>query len=99
MGDKSEYTVKNSGMIKLFQAREILVSDIPAGDGKIDNLFTVFSPANDARKFGSYVSFHWWNGQKLAAEQLLAGQSVRTAIPSFQPATKTRALMHSFFSR
>jgi hypothetical protein len=50
MGDKSEYTVKNSGMIKLFQAREILVSDIPAGDGKMDNLFTVCSPPNDERK-------------------------------------------------
>ncbi len=31
-------------IIKLFPARESLVSDIPAGDGKIDNLFyTLFS--------------------------------------------------------
>ncbi len=27
------------GIIKLFPTRESLVSDIPAGDGKIDNLF------------------------------------------------------------
>jgi hypothetical protein len=27
------------GIIKLFPARERLVSDIPAGDGKIENLF------------------------------------------------------------
>jgi hypothetical protein len=32
------------------------------------------------------------------AEQLLAGQPVRTAFPSFHPATKTRALTHSFLS-
>jgi hypothetical protein len=29
------------GIIKLFPARESLVSDNPAGDGKIANLFTV----------------------------------------------------------
>ncbi len=28
-----------TGIIKLFPATESLVSDIPAGDGKIDNLF------------------------------------------------------------
>jgi hypothetical protein len=28
-----------AGIIKLFPARESLVSDIPAGDGKNDNLF------------------------------------------------------------
>ncbi len=28
-----------AGIIKLFQARDSLVSDIPAGDGKINNLF------------------------------------------------------------
>jgi hypothetical protein len=27
------------GIMKLFLAREILVNDIPAGDGQIDNLF------------------------------------------------------------
>jgi hypothetical protein len=27
------------GIIKLFPARETLVGDIPAGDGKIDNFF------------------------------------------------------------
>ncbi len=34
-----------AGIIKLFPARGELVSDIPAGDGKIDNLFySVRSP-------------------------------------------------------
>jgi hypothetical protein len=31
------------GIIKLFPARENLVSDIPAGDGKIVNFFTVYN--------------------------------------------------------
>ncbi len=37
------YTVKKvmdwPGIIQLFPARESLISDIPAGDGKIANLF------------------------------------------------------------
>ncbi len=32
-------TVHWPGIIKLFPARESLVNDFPAGDGKIDNLF------------------------------------------------------------
>jgi hypothetical protein len=43
-----------------------------------------------------------WNWQKPAADhsssQPLAGQSVRTAFPSFYHATKMRDLTHSFFS-
>jgi hypothetical protein len=38
-------TLKNSpwpGIIKLFPPREILVSDIPTGDGKIASFFTVY---------------------------------------------------------
>jgi hypothetical protein len=31
-----------TGIIKLFPSRESLDSDILAGDGKIDNLFTVY---------------------------------------------------------
>ncbi len=41
-------TYQNSpwpGITKLFPARESLVSDIPAGDGKIDNIFfTMYLP-------------------------------------------------------
>jgi hypothetical protein len=32
--------LSSPGIIKLFPARESLVSDIPAGDGKNDNLFS-----------------------------------------------------------
>ncbi len=40
-GINDYYTVKNvsAGITKLFPARERLVSEIPAGNGKIANLF------------------------------------------------------------
>ncbi len=37
--DVTDQILPGRGIIKLFTARECLVSDIPAGDGKIDSLF------------------------------------------------------------
>jgi hypothetical protein len=43
-------SIPGSGIINLFTATENLVSDIPAGDGKIDNLFLqcIVLPAGDS---------------------------------------------------
>jgi hypothetical protein len=38
------------GILKLFLARESLVSDIPARDGKIANFFTVYKRTKTAQK-------------------------------------------------
>jgi hypothetical protein len=37
--DVTNQTIPGPVIIKLFPARESLVSDIPAGDGKIDHFF------------------------------------------------------------
>jgi hypothetical protein len=51
------------GIIKLFPARESLVGDIPAGDGKIDYLFNSvlvqILQGHDSSRAGSINRFTW----------------------------------------
>ncbi len=46
---RTELSQSRAGIIKLFPARENLVSDIPAGDGKNDNLFYSVGKENSTR--------------------------------------------------
>ena len=85
------------GTIKIFPAREILVSDVPAGDEKIVNLFlqctlpSLRSPSTRPSSGGACRTPPWWSGSSPAR----TSSSSRSGTACIQNITNTGSTLQN----